>query len=192
MSLRTLVDRWYFGNPSPREGWERSREYLWRVFRNLERVLNVLHGAVEYPAAPLAGIAFEPTSGTDTTINSTTPTAIAGASFTLTPEVDMSLLVTGSFSIQCNLFGAVNQYFEGYLSVNGAVLTSDQFANCSCSALNDRRQASQSWILPVVSGTQYTVELAAKTTNVATTFLALRGNTTISWLQLPNAYQVPG
>ena len=181
-SQRTLVDRWYMGILPAL--WERAVDVLQDRLRNLERVLDVLHRAVEHPAPTLADAIVAMTS--NQTISSTTPAALTGATVTYTPDVDMIVHVTAFYDCECNLFGSITHVFVGYLYLNGVAQSSA--AVCSPAALNHRQMPGQTWIIALAAGTAYTLALYGQTTNVATTFL-LRGGTRFSIGRFPKLFR---
>lgn len=184
---RQLVNRWRWGIMS--DAWEKARVEVASSLRELSRVLGILHSAVEHPSPELQDRVAPPISGSNTSITSTSATNITGASVTYTPVVDGRLLVVASWCIQCTLFGAINQYFRGGLSVNGT--QQDQLGITSCSAVNERRTVTQSFVVSVTSGTSYTLQLTGMTDNVATTYDVIRLHSGFTWTVVPNLYKVP-
>lgn len=187
MQPRQLVSRWRPGFLD--EGWDKARRAVDSTLRELSRVLGVIHAAVEYPPAESQGRVAPPLAGANTAVTATTATNITGASVSYTPEVDGVALIYANWCVQCTLFGAINQYFRGNLSVNGVVQS--QQAIESASALNERRMTSQNYVIAMTSGTAYTFQLTGQTDNVATTYDVIRLHTGFTWLTVPNLYKVP-
>lgn len=187
MQPRQLVSRWRAGLLA--EGWAEARRTLDSTLRELTRVFGVIHAAVEHPLTQSQARVAPPLAGANTTCAVTTPTNIAGATVTYTPEVDGTAVIYANWCIQCTLFGGINQYFRGNLSVNGVVQS--QQAIESASAVNERRMTSQNYVIAMTSGTSYTFQLTGQTDNAATTYDVIRLHTGFTWLTVPNLYRVP-
>lgn len=170
VTVRELAGRWFVG----------------QGLKVLERVLGIVHSAVEYPA-PTVGSRVACTS--TTAITTTTDADITGATITIVPEVDMSIMVWANFEIACSLFGSVTHAFSGALIVNGTAL--DGRTESTVRSVDDARSICGSWIVPMVSGTSYTVKLQAKTSNVGTTFNVFSVNSWFTYLNVPNLFKVP-
>jgi len=180
---RTLVKRWFAGTVPA--GWEEAQRYFKSVMARLEATLRVIHSAVEHPA-PTA-IARAACSG-DTAINTTTDTAIPGASITFTPDVDMIALVIGNFDVNCSLWGAETHLFIGSLYVNGVAQSG--LARATTTSTNSTRALSQTWTVSLSSGTSYVFDLYGRTSNVATNFTARVNHTTLTVIKFPNLFRV--
>lgn len=188
MQPRQLVSRWRHPADLP-AAWEKARLTVDTSLRELGRIFGVIHAAVEHPPVESQGRVAPPLSGANTSCTVTTPTSISGASVMYTPEVDGTAVIYANWCIQCTLFGGINQYFRGNLSVNGTVQS--QQAIESASAVNERRMTSQNYLVPMTSGTAYTFQLTGQTDNVATTYDVVRLHTGFTWLTVPNLYRVP-
>lgn len=195
MSTRQLVEVWRAGSMPSRavtndQLTEERFRYLQDRLTDLERILGVVHGAVEYPGPTLGIRVSELSSGADTAITATTMTDIGGCTVNVTPDTDGALLVRAIFHVKCTLFGGIAQVFSGGLKVNGTL--QEQLAITSASALNDQRTVSQEYIVQVSAGTSYTLKLTGQTANIATTYDAIRVHTGFIYTTFPNLYEVPG
>ena len=169
-TLRQIAERWFPGGGEGR----------------LSRIVNILVSAAEHPA-PTIGSRVACT--TTTAITATTDADITGATVTVTPEVDGCLLVWATFEPVCSLLGSVTDAFSGALVVNGTAQAGR--VETTARSADDARCITGSWIVPVSSGTSYTVKLQAKTSNVGTTFNVLQVNTWFTYLQVPSLFRVP-
>lgn len=180
--LPSLIDRWRLGTIP--ETWYRAKSFLVDRLGNLERILSVLHGAVEHPRPSVdARVAC-------TAVTACTTLAavdITGATTTFTPAVDMTALVTFMFDVQCTLFGGAGQFFVGYLVVNGTAQA--QQAVWSGSAVNNRTMLTQQVPLTLKSGTSYTIKLQGAVTNVLTNFNVNNIHTGFVVVRFPNTYK---
>jgi hypothetical protein len=86
--IRSLVDR--FHAHVLNLDWAQAQRQLSHLFKDLERILAVLHHRIEYPAATLSD---RVSCTVNTAINSTTFADITGATVTLAPDVNSKLLV---------------------------------------------------------------------------------------------------
>lgn len=180
---RTLIGRWFAGTLP--KLWPDAHEYLKNKLRGLETVLRVVHGAVEHPAPTL--VARQACTG-NTAITATTDTAITGATITVTPDVDMLVLVIGQFDLGCTLFGAESHIFTGSLFVNGAAQSNVARANVTTTS--SVRAVSQQWTLSLSAGTSYALALQGRTSNVGTNFQVNATNTGLVVAKFPNLYRV--
>lgn len=180
--LPQLIDRWRLGTIP--EAWDKAKAFLTDRLGNLERILSVLHGAVEHPRP---SVDSRVSCTAVTAITSTTATDITGASVTIVPVVDMTAFIVASFDVQCSLFGAAGQFFVGTLVVNGS--TQAQQTIWSGSSLNNRTMLTQLWTISMKSGTSYVLKLQAATTNVATNFNVNNIHTSFVVTRYPNVYK---
>lgn len=169
-TVRELARRWFPGM---------SQE-------NLAQTLGIVHSAVEHPA-PTVGARVACTS--TTAITATSDADITGATVTLMPEVDMSVMVQATLEPVCSLFGAATHAFSAALVVNGVAQAGR--IETTVRAVDDARCLSGSWIVPLQSGTSYTIKLQAKTSNTGTTFNVLQVNSWFTYLNVPNLFRVP-
>lgn len=178
----TLVDRWRLGTiPGI---WEIARGYLVERLGDLERILAILHGAVEHPQPSLDQ---RVNCTLATTINSTTAADITGATVTIIPTVDMTIEVVGVFDVFCSLYGAAG-IFIGTLVVNGSAL--GQQAIWRGSAVSERLPVMQLWAPTTLkSGTAYTIKMQAATTDTGTTFSVNPTHTGFTIKRFPNGYR---
>jgi hypothetical protein len=181
---RTLVEKWYVGL-LPRK-WEEAQALLASKLKGLERVLGVLHQAVEYPP-PSAELTI-PCSAS-TAITTTSLTDITGCTYTFTPDVDMRVLVGASFVADCTLFGAAARRLICAVAVNGTAET--PMALQSPIALSATVTASAQWVIALSAGTAYTLKLQARTNNVDTTYSVLITHTRMTVVKIPNTWR-PG
>lgn len=185
--IRRLVDRWMVGQQPAFGARSESSIAPWLLssLRNLERVLGVLHPAIEYPTVSTQSAECS----TTTSITATSSTDITGATITFTPDVDSVLAITAVFAVESSALGAVGQGFVGEIIVNGTPLAGQALWKPAAASTS----VTLSTTLPVTvdSGTEYIVKLAAKTTNVAATFSVLRFATVLNLLLVPNPYKVP-
>lgn len=184
--IRTLVDRFHSHILSPR--WEEAQRQLSHLFRDLERILGILHPKIEYPTATLSD---RVACTVNTAINSTTFADITGATITITPDVKSKLLVTAHFDTTCTaLGGAFGDLFSGALAVNGTL--ESPRAAWTPHVANERDVVSQTFVVAVEPGVAYVLKLQARTTNAATTFSVAATQTGFSVLLVPDPYQMPG
>jgi hypothetical protein len=181
---RYLIDRWRPSLSFPPD-WTLARREVGRIFGALQRVLDVLHPAVEHP--PVRVEATVASTGA-TVINATSPADATGLAYTFTPEVTGTVLVTGIFDVQCTTFGAVNQPFAGTLEVNGTPQAAQ--AILSPTAVNLRTMAVQSWTVPVTASTAYTFKLRGATANVASIYNLAQTHSTMTLVFLPAAWKI--
>lgn len=153
---------------------------------SLARTLGIIHSAVEHPA-PTVGSRVA--CSTTTLVDTTSDEDITGATITIIPEVDMSIMVWATFEVSCSTFGSALHAFTGALVVNGTA--QDGRVETTVRSTDDARSISGSWIVPLNSGTSYTVKLQAKTSNAGTQFNVLQVNTWFTYLQVPNLFRVP-
>lgn len=183
-SQRRLVERWFAGlAPNARE---KAQPWLLSQLKSLERVLGVLHQAVEYPP-PSVELAV--TCSADTAITTTTDTAITGCTYTFTPDVDMRVIIDALFDVSCTLFGASTHVFTGRLYVNGSLQTT--MLPTTTYALSARTPVSGPWVIACSAGTQYTFELQARTNNALTTFSVRTPHTRFTVRKVPNTFRMP-
>lgn len=183
--MRTLVDRWKADLTLP-EAWQDARERLIGKLKDLQRVLGILHGAVEYPTAQWnARVACS----VNTSLTSTSAVDITGATYTFTPDVDMRLFVTVTFDAQCTLFGSIGHALFGWLVVNG--VQQSPLCVSGFSALNDRRSIVRAWSISLKSGTAYTVKLQGATSNVGSNYIVYASQTDMILQTAPLLYKVP-
>jgi len=180
-----LVNRWHFNGNLP-EDWGQARKTLEMRLRELDRVLNVLHGAVEYPTVSY------PTRliyTADTTISSTSytdlSTPIGATSLAIT--ANSSICINFAFYVQCTTFGAAADTFTGTLTVNGTPFGTPVVTGFS--ALNDTRSVARIVQSNVSSGTTITIGLQGKVTGTSV-YKALAG-CAVHCLIIPNPYKVP-
>lgn len=183
-SQRRLVERWFSGLVPDK--WDGARPWLLSQLKSLERVLGVLHQAVEYPP-PSVELAIA--CSADTAITTTTDTAITGCTYTFTPDVDMRVIVDAFFDVSCSLFGASTHVFTGRLYVNGVVQTA--MLPTTTYALSARTPVSGPWVIACQSGTQYTLELQARTNNALTQFNVRTPHTRMTVRKMPNTFRMP-
>jgi hypothetical protein len=184
--IRSLVDR--FHAHVLNLDWAQAQRQLSHLFKDLERILAVLHHRIEYPAATLSD---RVSCTVNTAINSTTFADITGATVTLAPDVNSKLLVTASWDVTCTaLGGAFGDLFSGALAVNGALETPR--AAWTPHVANERDVVSQTFVVALTAGVAYTVKLQARTTNAPTTFSVASTHTGFSALLVPDPYQMPG
>lgn len=181
---RYLIDRWRPTLELPAD-WTVARQEMRRVLGALQRVLDVLHPAVEHPPARVETIVA---ATANTTINAVALADITGTTYTFTPEVTGTVLASAAFDVQCALFGAVNQPFSGALVVNGVAETAQ--AMYAPTAVNLRITIGQTWSVPVTAGTAYTIKLQGATANVGTTYTVAQTHTTLTLLFIPAAWKV--
>lgn len=183
-SQRRLVERWFSGLTP--KAWEAAQPWIATQLKSLERVLGVLHQAVEYPP-PSVELAIA--CSANTAITTTTDTAITGCTYTFTPDVDMRVIIDAFFDVQCSLFGAATHIFTGRLYVNGTVQTT--MLPMTTYALDARTPVSGPWVIACASGTQYTFELQARTNNVLTQFSVRTPHTRFTVRKVPNTFRMP-
>lgn len=184
--IRTFIDHWRFGTLP--QAWDHAQRWLSDRLSNLERVLGVLHGAVEYPTVD---VATRVRATANTAITATSFTAITGASLTVIPDVSGSYVALATFQVTCTLFAAITHYFRGGLFVNGAELSPAARAPGSATAASFAFTVSQQWVVPAVAGTSYTLDLRALTDNVGTTYSANATDTGFVLFFVPAPYLVP-
>lgn len=178
---QSLIDRWKLGTIP--KLWDDAQGFITDRLGNLERILNILHGAIEYPR-PSVDASINAAGNTNVTA---TAAVDIGVSSTFVPIVDMTVLIQAVFDVQCSLFGAANQYFIGSLVMNS--VTQPKAAVWGCNALSNRTTAHQFWTIALKSGTSYSLKLQAATTNVATTFQINSLHTSMAIQRYPNTYR---
>lgn len=183
--VRQLVNRWRFGALLP-EKWEDARRTLNQKLKELERVINVLHGAIEYTSIQTP---TRTAASGNTTINSTTYADITGASSTYTPDFDGTLWLQVTFYVTCATFGAIGDLFNGTVAVNGSA--SGIGISTGFSAAGDTRVINRVFQTSVTSGASYTLKLQAKQGAGTSTYTVLPTLTQFEFLTVPNLYKVP-
>lgn len=160
---RSLVDRWYFGILPA--AWDGARSMLQRRLENLARIVSVLHSAVEHPGPTVDDVAVS----TIIFVTSTTDAALTGAGTTFTPEVNMRAVVTAHAPMKCTAFGAITHIAIISLYVNGVAQAGT--AQGTFAQVNEISTGSQSWVVTMAAGTEYTLQLYGKTQNAATQYV---------------------
>jgi hypothetical protein len=184
--IRTLVDRFHSHVLSSK--WDDALlRQLSHLFKDLERILGVLHPKIEYPTASLSDRVACTVS---TAINSTTFADITGATVTLTTDVDSKFLVTAHFDTTCTALAVFGDLFSGGLAVNGTLETPR--GAWTPGLANSRNVICQTFVVAATAGTAYTLKLQARTTNAATTFSVATPHTGFSVLTVPEPYRMPG
>ena len=185
MPTKTLTSRWWLGRP-PDGGVGESKGFTWLMgrMRDLQRVIQILHPAVEYPDSEVQTVV----ASSATTINSTSPTNISSLSLSFTPTVDTQLLIYGVFVLKCTALSAVGDTFTGSVNVN-SVAQSPVIWGPSSSTTHST--ITGVWVVPMMSSVTYTVDMTGKTSNVLTTFSSLKDSSSLTLLTAPNPYQVP-
>ena len=177
-----MIDRWRLGTIP--KLWDDARSYLTDRLANLERILSVLHGAVEHPRP---SVDARISCSLVTACTTLAAVDIAGATTTFTPAVDMTALVTFMFDVQCSLFGGAGQFFVGTLVVNGTAQAPQVV--WSGNAINNRTMLTQQVPLTLKSGTSYSIKLQGAVTNVLTTFNVNNIHTGFVVSRFPNTYK---
>jgi hypothetical protein len=179
--MRRLIDRWKIG--ALPTAIDKIVPFLSSRLKSLERTLDVLHPAVEHPVAEtVARVA----ATANTAVTATTATAITGCTTTITPEVDMTLLVFGVWDVSCTTFAATHVFF-GELFVNGVVQVGQAY--WVPTAANARATVCQNWRLVLDSGTAYTIDFRGRTSNVANQWQVGILHTNFHLLQVPLAFK---
>lgn len=182
LMLPSIIDRWRLGTIP--KLWDQAGKFLTDRLGNLERILNVLHGAIEYPQPSLDPLAQ---CLVTTAVTTVAAVDINGATVTFTPTVDMAAEVTIVFDVQCTLFGAAGT-FNGTLVVNGTPRVA--MAIWRPPAVNGEDMATQIFaVTGLKSGTSYTFKLQGATTNVGTQFSVMATHTRMTIKRFPNGYR---
>jgi hypothetical protein len=181
--------RWVLGLPSSLAGGLADGLVggLLSALRRLERTLSRLHGRIEYPA-PSSGARVD--SSANVTINSTTDTVITSATVTFTPDADCFVEVTATFTALIATFGALGDYMQGRLFVDG-VLFGTHSARLYAAAAGDGRVTTTSWSVPLLGGRSHTLALYARQGNGTSTYTVLFPPTGFTYIVVPNPYKYP-
>ena len=182
--IRTLVNRWFLGAPPGGVASKDFRSWVVSRLKDLERVLQILHPAVEYPDSETSHII----TTANTNITAVTPTTITALTLSFTPTVNTQLVIHGVFVVTCTALSAVGDTFSGTVEVNSVAQSPVLWGP---SAAGTHTTATGVWVVPLSSMTTYTVSMTGTTSNTLTTFRSIKDASSLTLLTVPNPYVVP-